>query len=101
VSRPIPFTQYLRPSGRTADILITRSHEIGTDAHALIDQGVVFESELLTTGEVSLTAELQDHVLAIEVVPNGPGVKEAVDRLVLEAKTRLQWALDQAQKGGS
>jgi hypothetical protein len=85
MSRPIPFTQYLRPSGRAAHYSITRAHEIGTKAHALLDQGVVFESELLQTGEVSLTAEIDENVLAIVVVPNGPEVGKAVDQLIEEA----------------
>jgi hypothetical protein len=85
VSRPVPFTQYLRPSGRAAHYSVTRSHEIGTKAHALLDQGVVFESELLNTDEVSLTAEKDGNVLSIVVIPNGPGVGKAVDELIEEA----------------
>lgn len=83
----IPFTQYLRPAGRTRVVRIDRPAEVEATAHRLIDAGVRFEAEVLTTGEVSLTAEDRDgEQLAIEVVPNGPGVSEAVDRLVAAAR---------------
>jgi hypothetical protein len=38
---------------------------------------------MLTTGEISLTIADDDGDVDIEVVPNGPEVPAAVDRLIL------------------
>lgn len=85
----IRFTQYLRPNGRKRITEIERTPEIVLLANKFIIAGGWFESEELTTGQVSLTAcfmideEPQD--IAFEIIPNGPGVPEAVDRLVHKA----------------
>jgi hypothetical protein len=78
------FTQFLRPDGRKQEVFIDRSPEIEAMALECVQAGVRFEAEVLTTGEVSLTAQDDelDEPLAHEIVPNGPGVPEAVDRLV-------------------
>lgn len=83
----IQFTQYLRPSGRRKTIQVARSVDVGEKAKELWANGVALEAEVLTTGEVSLTAEdnSDNPTLAIEVVPNGPEVLNAVDRLVNRA----------------
>lgn len=85
----IPFTQYLRPNGRKSPQWIERPAQIEEAAKKFIAAGGYYESELLITGEASLTAvkvidgEPQD--IAIKIVPNGPTVCEAVDALVLES----------------
>lgn len=84
-SQPIPFTQYLRPNGRTAPVEIGRSAEVEQKAQEIMAAGYRFECEHLTTGHASLTIHdprIEEDV-AIEVVPNGPGVPAAVDRLVM------------------
>lgn len=85
----IPFTQYLRPNGRTRPMTIDRPAAIEEKAHALIDLGARFEIEELMTGQVSMTCELDDetdpeelHVLGHEICANGPSVIEAVDTLI-------------------
>jgi hypothetical protein len=83
----IEFTQYLRPDGRKQQTWAETSTEIALMAQSLKDLGCRFEAEVLTTGHVSLTIERDDaegeiESLAIEVVPNGPEVPKAVDRLV-------------------
>jgi hypothetical protein len=75
----------MRPNGRKQLASIDRPENIERIAATLADRGVTFEAEVLVTNEVSLTAELDDETLAIEVVPNGPQIPEAVDRLVLAA----------------
>lgn len=90
----IQFTQFLRPDGRPRTIEIARSDEIEAKARDLIGNQCSFECEVLTTGEVSFTCEhLPDsddpENLAIEVVQNGPGIGEAVDRLVNDAHDEL------------
>ncbi len=86
----IPFTQFVRPDGRRRDIEITRPAEMVARARALIEKGLAFEAEVLTTGEVSLT--VADHEneedIAIEITPNGH-ICEAVDRLIESAEARV------------
>lgn len=79
----IPFTQYLFPNGRKVKVSIERPLEIATKAADIIASGKRFECEMLTTGDVSLTIADDDGDQDIEVVPNGPDVPAAVDRLVL------------------
>lgn len=86
----IPFTQYMRPSGRPKEVSIELPADIEALADRFIDAGGRFEAEVLTTDEVSLTAVFKDESgeegdVEIEVVPNGPGMKEAVARLVARA----------------
>jgi hypothetical protein len=79
----IPFTQFMRPSGRPKPVLIDRPADIETQAGRLIAAGCRFECEVLTTGEVSFTIQRNaDEVVACEICPNGPKVPAAVDRLV-------------------
>jgi hypothetical protein len=81
----IPFTQYLLPHGHRRETTIEVSHEIARMAHGIIRRGLAFECEVLTTGEVSLTiTDPENGDLAFQVVPNGPGVRDAVERLVSE-----------------
>lgn len=88
----IPFTQYLRPDGRKRQVEIDMEPETETLARKFIDAGGWFEVEELSTGHASLTAcayvndEPQD--IDIEVVPNGPAVPDAVDRLVRRVAPR-------------
>ena len=81
----ISFTQYLRPDGRQIQISIERSEAISRKAEALIEGGHSFECEELMTGHVSLTVVYDGDDIDIEVVPNGPKVPPAVDRLIERA----------------
>ena len=85
----IPFTQYVLPNGRKLPVRIELPSEIVAKAQTFINSGGWFECEVLTTGHVSLTAcavvEGEPQDIAIEVIPNGPGTLEAVDRLVTRA----------------
>lgn len=82
----IQFTQYTLPHGRRSTTEIERGADVEAKAREIIAAGYRFECELLRTGHVSLTItdpnEGED--VAIELVPNGPGVGEAVDKLVSE-----------------
>lgn len=79
----IRFTQYLRPNGIPVTVTIDRPTEIEAKAAKIAARGYRFECEELTDGTVSLTiADEIEGDLAIELVPNGPGVPAAVDRLV-------------------
>ena len=86
----ITFTQYMRPDGRKMSVDINRPADIETMALELQQAGVRLEAEVLTTGEVSFTAErdgcnCEMDIDNIEVVPNGPEVPKAVDRLIRKA----------------
>ncbi|MDW9726340.1 hypothetical protein GOB91_29265 [Sinorhizobium meliloti] len=78
----IPFTQYLMPDGRKAPVRINRPDEISDKAEKIIEAGYRFECEVLTTGQISLTIAGKDGDEDIEVVPNGPEVPVAVDRMI-------------------
>lgn len=87
----IPFTQYLLPDGRKRPQWIERPAEIETLAARFIAAGGRYECEMLTTGEVSFTAVLDDDdpPVAIEVCSNGPDVPGKVDDLIRNSVARL------------
>lgn len=78
----IPFTQYLLPNGRKQEVTINRPKEIYDKAMAIIAAGYCFEIELLGTGHVHMTISNDEEDLTCEVVPNGPEVPKAVDRMI-------------------
>lgn len=78
----IPFTQYVLPDGRAKEVSIERPAEIGLKAMEILARGWRFECEMLTNGDVSMTVTDDDEDADIEVVPNGPDVPIAVDRLI-------------------
>jgi hypothetical protein len=79
---PIPFTQFMRPSGRPVQTHIEMPKDIEEKADKLIDLGFIFESEVLQTGEISVTCTNEDGVGSHELCKNGPDVIEAVKKLV-------------------
>lgn len=87
----IPFTQFMRPNGRTRDVFIARSPEIEKKAQALLNMDYVFEIEELTTGEASM--EVVHHrtkaVLASGLCKNGPKVPATVDDMINHAYAKL------------
>jgi hypothetical protein len=78
----IEFTQYIRPNGRPTTVTIDRPEEISALAAAIVKDGFRFECEHLTTGHASLTIAGPDDDEDIEVVPNGPEVPVAIDRMI-------------------
>lgn len=85
----IPFTQYLRPSGQPRGISVERPDGTANKARRLIDAGYAFECEVLTTGDVSLSVSDGESDIVGEIVPNGPEIPQAVDRLVDKATERV------------
>ena len=81
----IPFTRYVRPDGDPRPGSFDVPEPVERMAERLIEAGVLFDVEVLQTGEVSMTAMLDDECLAIKVVPNRVGVALAVEHLVLAA----------------
>lgn len=84
------FVQFLLPNGRQRQNSIEVSPEAEVMAREVQAAGFRFEIELLATGDVS--AECCDDVreLAGFVRENGPGMREAVEKLVHEAHGQLQ-----------
>lgn len=79
----IPFTEFVLPHGRTREQWIEVDPSVADKARTIIARGFRFECELLRTGQVSLTiTDPEDGDADIRVVPNGPGVREAVEDLV-------------------
>lgn len=82
----IPFTQYLLPNGEKRDERIERPADIEALARQFIEAGGRYECEMLTTGEVSLTAvyavDDEPEDVEIEICPNGPDVPLRIDDLV-------------------
>lgn len=86
-------TQYLLPNGRTRDEAI----ELPEDTKAFYNDatlnGLCFEAEILTTGQVSITlvgedTDDNDPTVDIEIVRNGPEVREAFIRILNRQKWR-------------
>jgi uncharacterized protein with GYD domain len=90
----IPFTQYMMPDGRRVPVSIERPKDVEAIAQRFIDAGGRFECEMLSTGEISLTAvceiDGEEQDACIELCGNGPAVPEAVDRLVRAAIAKAQ-----------
>ena len=82
----IPFTQFLRPTGDTRQTFIDVPHQVALLATRFIEEGGGYTSELLRTGEVSLCAEFtvnnERQDVACIYTRNGPGIEEAVEKLV-------------------
>ena len=79
----IPFTQYLRPHGKTRiEYFETQDEILVQQAYDIINSGFNFECELLASNEVSLTISNGSEDLAIELIQNGPEVPKAVQRLI-------------------
>lgn len=88
----IEFTQYLRPDGRERKVTIDRPAEIERLAYQIVHKlGGTFTVEELMTGEAAVACETpEDGDIALEVVPNGPQVPDAVDRMVRAAWKYLE-----------
>jgi hypothetical protein len=73
------------PDGRIQQIAINRPKDIYDKAMDIINTGHRFEAEVLTTGEVSLTIFhiVDEEDRDIEIVPNGPEVPLAIDRMIM------------------
>jgi hypothetical protein len=51
----IPFTQYLLPDGRKSRTTMETNREVYAKAQRILSAGLVFEIEVLRTGDVSAT----------------------------------------------
>lgn len=87
---PIEFTQYLLPNRQSTRVTIDRPQAIAVMAGKIRDRGYRFEIEMLSdyrTISMTITDDECDH--DIEVVPNGPEVPMAVDRMIERFHAKL------------
>lgn len=79
----IPFTQYMLPRGERKQIGLPVSDAAYAKAREIMNADLSFEIEVLRTGHVSATITDPEHGdLDIVVTGNGPGVREAVERMI-------------------
>lgn len=89
----IPFTQFLMPDGRQERVFIDRPDDIAANATIIFAAGYRLECEMLSDYRTcSFTVTNDDEDFDIEQAPNGPGVVDAVDRLINRASERLRRA---------
>lgn len=82
--REIVFTQYVAPNGRRKFVSLPVRDDVADKADAIRAGGLVFECEILSDGQISATiTHPEKGDLDIVVVPNGPGVREAIEAMVL------------------
>ena len=97
----VPFTQYHLPDGRASKEFFNfqddepeNQERFSEKLQELISNNVHFDAEILTTGVMSFTAELDDELLAIQLSNKGPAVYKAIENLVLAAHIALAQVAD-------
>lgn len=83
----IPFRVYTLPNGRQSDESFPADCKATYDmAQDVINAGYRFEGEVLRTGQVSLTVhDIEEEMdVAIEICANGPAVRDAIRKLVID-----------------
>lgn len=87
----IPFTQYVLPHGKRCQVVFTGGSPADVaNAKTFMDAGGKFEIEILTTGQVSATANFPDPEegdcdVAIEISRNDESIIPALSRLFAHA----------------
>ena len=90
----IPFTQYLLPHGSQQAVSVERPQSVMDRAAEIIDKGFVFEIEILTTNDVSMTITHPEYGdMLFQICANNEKVPAAVDRLVnsFDDETAANW----------
>lgn len=80
----VPFTQYLRPDGRQRAVTIEVPDHLSEKVKRILDAGLVFECEELSTGICSFTITSPEQDELIKLCPNGPKVPATVVALIEE-----------------
>jgi hypothetical protein len=79
----IPFTQFMRPNGRKELVQFQCDDPSIVDkAQQILATGLRFECEELISGMCSFTISSAEEDLAYSMVMNGPGVPDAVKKLI-------------------
>ncbi len=74
--------QYLKPVGHQKRVLTELPIESQANYLDMDKAGYYFEAEMLRTGDISVTISKEGFDLDIEVIPNGPGVQEAMVKML-------------------
>ena len=85
--------QYVRPHGRIRPITIDMPKELESIIKQIHDSGFRLAAEVLrsaNTDDVSFTIENDEMDLDIEIVPNGSGTREALERLIRRFPERVK-----------
>jgi hypothetical protein len=99
------FTQYLRPDGRQVEAEFKVADDLAEQLALIQSAGANLTAEVLMTGIVSFTiSDVDSDDFDIELVPNGPEVPLAIDRLIrrFNLASYEQWEKEvaEAEKGG-
>ena len=83
----VEITQYMRPDGRAVLMLTDINDAFEAPYRVIQGRGWRLAAEHLTTGEISITLEdlATEEDLAGEVIPNGPEVPRAIERVLAAA----------------
>lgn len=74
--------QFMRPDGRRNPTSTMLSDEVLTHYKEMQSAGCRFEAEVLLTGQVSVTISDNEEDMDIEIVPNGPKVQDALEKML-------------------
>ena len=95
----VNFTQYLRPDGRPRSVRCEVADDLADDLNTIFNNSCWLTCEELSTGEAVFYITNADGDLHLQIVPNGPEVPAAVDRLIRGAKKALpEWLAAQAEE---
>lgn len=83
--------QFLLPHGNKRSQTTELDEALLEDYNHMRESGAMFHAEILQTGEVSITISHEEEDVDIEVVPNGPQVQEAMERMLRRRAWRRSW----------
>jgi hypothetical protein len=81
----VEVVQYMRPDGRAVLMHTDICDAFEAPYRAIKMRGWRLAAEHLTTGDISITVEDEEQDFAAEIVPNGPEVPRAIERVIAEA----------------
>ena len=76
-------TQFVRPDGHKKPISCTIADDLAGKVQAMEDAGLRVTAEVIGPN-VSFCIENFEEDLACEIVPNGPGILQAVEKMIRE-----------------
>lgn len=84
MTKPISFTQYLRPDGRKKSVTIEVDNSVAIKAQEILDKGFKFECEELLSGMCSFTIHdpEAERDASIRLHPNASGVRECIVNMI-------------------
>lgn len=83
----LEMTQFIRPNGRKQPTSCEISDDLAGKVKEIHDAGLRFTAEVVGTN-VSFCIESDEEDLAIEIVSNGPGVRETVENMIRKFKVQ-------------